>query len=260
MTRIVPEAAISLLKRFEHLVLRVYDDAEPEVILTPDTPIKGTLTGGYGHSGKGVVIGMTITPQIAEGWLRQDAQEAVDRLYRLVKPEIISQLTDAQWSALICFVFNVGGGPVDKPWGIWKTINAGQFDQIPMRLMQFVNVRIGGQLVKEGGLVARRAAEVALWSVNEPGSVYAPTTSSVTRQVETPPTPLDPVPVTQSKMVMAAAGAVTTALPSVVEHIASLAAHASFLASVTAVASIAALGLSAAALWLVLAHKRLSQS
>ena len=260
MSRIVPEAAVAFVKKFEMYVGRVYDDAAPDRTITANSVVQGTLTAGYGHTGKGVVPGMTVTPQIAEGWLRADLGVAVQRLERLVEPEIIAKLTDAQWAALISFVFNTGGGSVTKPWGIWQVLNAGQFDQVPIRLMQFVNVRIGGQLVKEGGLVARRAAEVALWSVNEPGSVYAPTTSSVTRQVETPPTPLDPVPVTQSKMVMAAAGAVTTALPSVVEHIASLADHASFLASVTAVASIAALGLSAAALWLVLAHKRLSQS
>ncbi len=258
--RVIPEAAVLFLKRHEIYVGRVYDDARPDKIVERGDEIKGTLTAAWGHTGPGLVIGMTVTPEMGEAWLRADMQEAVDRLYRLVKPGIIAQLTDAQWAALICFVFNVGGGDPAKPWGIWKVLNAAQFDQVPLRMAQYVNVRIDGQLVKESGLVARRAAEVAMWSVDEPGSIFAPTSSSITRRIDTPPTPLDGVPLSRSKMALAASGAIATALPGVIEHLAALAQNASLWASVAAVAAVAALGLSVAALYFVVAHKRLSQS
>jgi lysozyme len=170
----------------------------------------GQPTIGYGHT-EGVSLQTPpITKAQALTLLAKDMEVARGKLYGVVKPAIIDELTENQWATLLSFAFNLGAG---KSWTIWKRLNARQFDQVPQELAKFVNA--GGRKVQ--GLVNRRAAEQVLWSTDEPGSTDEPVPSSVTRGAGvTPPTPADPAPITQSKTfwtggTVAAAGVVSGA-------------------------------------------------
>lgn len=210
--RHVPQIALDFLEKQEACVLHVYDDAQPTKMLFPTDKVLGTLTAGWGHTGN-LNIGMEVTLEMAQAWLAQDAAKAAERLADVVSAPTIEELTDHQYGALISFVFNLGADP---KWTIWKRLNAHAFDQVPGEMMKFVNQSIGGQTVKVQGLVNRRAAEVAFWSINEPGTSPALPSSSVTRGTVTPPTPSDPVPASKSKaLILSGVGAVAGAGPAI---------------------------------------------
>lgn len=202
MTRPVPKIAVQFIAEHENCVLRVYDDAYPGKKLVPGEKVSGVLTAGYGHTSSRLIAGQSITEQQAKEWLEQDCEVAAERLAKVLPADVAGELTDHQYAALISFVFNVGANP---KWTIWKRLAARQFEQIPGELMKFTNATIDGKKVKVQGLVNRRAAEVALWSTDEPGSVPDEPPSSATRKAETPPTPADPVPPSKSKALIAGA-------------------------------------------------------
>lgn len=191
--RQIPAAAIAFIKLHEACKLTVYLDSA------------GVPTSGYGHVTK-LPVDSTITQEQADADLEADLPIAGGRLASVVHPAIIDELTDNQYSALISFVFNVGSDP---GWTIWKELNAARFDQIPAQLMRFVNA--GSPPRKLNGLVNRRAAEVALWSTDEPGSISDELPSSTVRAMPTPPTAVNPTPAPmQPKMIAGALTAVTT--------------------------------------------------
>lgn len=179
-------------------------------------------TIGYGST-HGVTPGMQITKEEALYRLRIDLQLAIHELKAKVAATY-DLLTSHQAAALYSFVFNLGtGDPRKKEWTIWKLLRAKRFDQIPAQLVLFVNA--GG--VKNHGLVLRRNAEIALWSVDEPGSVADPAPpSSVTRTTETPPTAVDPVPAVKSAhlwtMGLGAVAAAPTAIKAAAEQVTAL--------------------------------------
>lgn len=144
MARPVPQEAIELIKEFEGCELTGYLD------------IVGVPTIGYGHTGPEVKAGATITELQADLYLAGDAQTAARKLAGVVKSDVLAELSDGQYGALVSFVFNLGA---NKSWTIWKVLNARQFEQVPVQMMRFVYA--GGKKVK--GLVRRRTAEVALW-------------------------------------------------------------------------------------------------
>lgn len=185
MTRAVPDCFYTFIKNEEKCVLHVYDDAQPEKILVPTDKVLGTLTAGYGHTGN-LVIGQTVTDVDASNWLISDSIRSARLLEDRVGPDIVLLLTDNQYAALISFVFNLGANPT---WTIWKRLKAKQFESVPSEMMRFVNATVDGKIVKVQGLVNRRAAEVALWSTDEPGTVEVEMPSSTTRATPTPPTP-----------------------------------------------------------------------
>ena len=160
----------------------------------------GVWTIGYGHTGPEVHAGLRITQRRAATFLAADLREAAARLHAVVRREAIDALTDNQYAALLSFVFNLGAEP---SWTIWKRVNARDFDQVPVQMMRFVYV---GK-VKLRGLVNRRAAEVALWSTDEPGSRDEHPPSSLTRAEATPPARLDPKPLLLSRSFVSTASA-----------------------------------------------------
>jgi lysozyme len=147
----------------------------------------GVWTIGYGHASPKVHAGQRITKDQALQLLRSDLLVAASRLAAVVRREIIDQLTPYQYSALLSFVFNLGA---NAKWTIWKRLNAGQFDQVPVEMQRFVYV---GK-TKLRGLVNRRAAETVLWATAEPGSVPDEPPSSFTRLEATPPALANPTP------------------------------------------------------------------
>lgn len=251
--RATPQIAIDILRRDEECVLRVYDDARPKYILQPSDKPLGTLTSGYGHTGF-VFIGDLVTQAKADNDLLADIREAAAKLAAVIGSDIIALLTENQYAALLLFVFNAGTGDPNKPeWNIWKLLRAKHFDQVPIELARFVNGRVDGKMVKISGLVKRRSDEIALWSKDEPGSVDIALSSSITRQIETPPTVSDPVPASKSKTIITGVvGAVATVPAAVTQVSAAIAPYADkshYVANVIAI--LASIGAAAAVLILI---------
>lgn len=200
--RPIPYQASEFLKKHEGGVMRVYDDLQPRKMLKPGDEVLGTLTGGYGHTGPELHIGMTVTQAMAEGWLLDDLGIAAERLWRRIGP-VVEDLTDNQYAALLSFVFNLGVDGNMATATIWRRLRARQFDQVPGEMMRFV--RAGGKKLQ--GLVNRRAAEVALFTSFEPGIEHHTPPSSAVRLMDTPPVPADPVEPKKSATVWAAISA-----------------------------------------------------
>lgn len=217
MTRAIPQAATDLVRDQEETHLFVYDDAfYPPREAMPGDHIVGTLTAGTGHTGVDVVIGMVVTEEMDAGWLTADLNGAAGRIIERIGA-VVDAITENQWAALLDFVFNMGAG---ASWTIWKRLKAKQFDQVPLELQKFVNIRRNGGFVKSTDLVNRRAAEIKLWASGEPGIDDAPVSSSLARQTgTTPPTPADPVPVTKSKVIIGGVTGAVTGAPVLCDQI-----------------------------------------
>ncbi len=113
-------------------------------------------TIGYGHT-RTVRPGMNITREEAEVLLRDDvhwAEKTVERCVRV-------PLNDNQFSALVCFVFNVGPQAFENST-LLKLLNRGWYEQVPLQLMRWTQA--AGETL--GGLTRRRIAEGRLWNAN----------------------------------------------------------------------------------------------
>jgi GH24 family phage-related lysozyme (muramidase) len=128
----INEKGIALIKSYEKLFLRAYDDFQPNVVLTDTTPIKGTLSIGYGSTGKWIKWNTLIDENKANELLAEDIAVAENRIkqMKLIKRE----LTTNQYAACVSFVFNCGGGYIDKssgkwtPFELWNWINENRSD------------------------------------------------------------------------------------------------------------------------------------
>lgn len=215
MMRELPSCGETLIKTRERLMLRVYDDKQPNVELKSDTQVIGVLTAGWGHTGAGVKVGMQVTPDLAQHWFKTDlTTKVVVPLFEKIGG-IIFDLTPNQYGAICSFVFNLGTGDPKRPeWTIWRRLRAKQFDQVPIEMAKFVNWN--GK--KSRGLVNRRNEEIALWSLDEPGSEDSSPPSSVTRREPTPPTQADPTPLHRSGVVITSIATAATAGPAAVSQ------------------------------------------
>ena len=143
MTRHINPAGLALIKEYEGYVGHAYLDTG------------GVPTIGYGHT-RGVQMGQKCTPEQAEVWLREDLASAEADVSKLVKVP----LTDNQFSALVSFTFNLGGAQLGKST-LLKLLNAGNYAAAGSQF-QFWVFDNGKKLA---GLIKRRAAEAALWSM-----------------------------------------------------------------------------------------------
>ena len=187
--RPIPQDAIDIITRWEGCKLKAYLDS----VNVP--------TIGYGHI-DGVRLGQKITQEQAVSFLRADLRNTAAKLARVVREDVIEELPDNRYAALLSFVFNLGANP---GWTIWKKLNARAYDEIPSQMVRFN--RAGGKIVR--GLVNRRADEVKLWLEDEADDEVIP--SHVTRTTPTPPAPAVAKPLTQSKSFLAAASSAVTA-------------------------------------------------
>jgi lysozyme len=231
MTRPVPACTYDFLRQREGLKLIASAD------------VGGTMDAGYGHDDATLKPGQAITQAQAELWLKQDVAVAAGRLAKVVDEAVILSLTDNQYAALLSFVFNLG---CDPSWTLWKVLNARDYDHVPEQMMRFVYCK--GAKVQ--GLVNRRAAEVQLWSMAEPGSVPDDPSSAVTRTEATPPLPAKTDITHIITAATAAVGAVPVAAKTVSDAVtpyadkSPLVAHmVAILATVAAVATVVLLGL-----------------
>lgn len=148
-----------LTEGFEEERFLAYDDARPDYILQPGDKIIGTLTIGFGHTGKDVYIGMTTTHDENMTLLQQDtmrAQLAVNTYVHIV-------LTQEEFDALVDFVFNVGAGNF-KDSTVLKLLNESKYTEAAKHLEDWQY----SKGVKLAGLLRRRVAEEA--EFNTPGA------------------------------------------------------------------------------------------
>jgi lysozyme len=131
-----------LIKKFEGLKLSTYRD------------IVGVFTIGYGHTGKDVYVGRRLTEQEADTILDEDLQKFQEGVSQLVKVP----LTENQFSALVCFAFNLGLKALGKSTLLSK-LNDGDISGASAEIMKWN--KAGGVPVQ--GLTNRRAAEKALF-------------------------------------------------------------------------------------------------
>ena len=157
----ISNTGLALIKSFESLRLRAYDDADGK-----DVPAggraKGVLTIGYGHTGNDVFVGQVITALQAESILAADIAAFERGVNRLVSTTI----TQCQFDALVSFAFNCGldedldtkaEGLGDS--SLLRYVNAGDFARAADEFPKWN--KDGGKVLN--GLVRRRAAERALF-------------------------------------------------------------------------------------------------
>ncbi|MFC3658270.1 lysozyme [Xanthomonas hyacinthi] len=120
----------------------------------------GIWTIGYGHAGKDVYAGLKITQERAEALLVADLAAAST----IVRKYVRAPLTAPQEAALVSFVFNVGMARFSGSTLV-RRLNQGDYACVPTQIARWNKGTVKGQLVVLPGLVARRAAEAALWKI-----------------------------------------------------------------------------------------------
>lgn len=137
----ISPAGVSLIKRFEGVMLDAYDDGV------------GVWTIGVGHT-LGVKRTDKITMAQADEFLRADLEDAEDAVHRLVQVP----LNQGQIDSLVSFTFNLGAGALQKST-LLKKLNAGDMQGAADQFLVWVNA--GGRPLP--GLVKRRIAERMLF-------------------------------------------------------------------------------------------------
>lgn len=142
--RQIPDQATKFIESFEGIRLKPYRD------------LANVLTIGIGHAIKpGENYNSGITREFAEQLLQTDLRIAARSIERL----ITTTLTDNQFTSLLSFVFNLGGGALQRST-LRKKINRG--DPIDEICAEFLKWRFaGGKPIK--GLLRRRIAESQLF-------------------------------------------------------------------------------------------------
>jgi lysozyme len=141
-----------LTERSEEERFLAYDDARPDFVLQPGDKIIGTLTIGFGHTGRDVFIGMTSTHEENVQWLIEDTMKAQITINTYVDVP----LTQEEFDALVDFVFNIGPGNF-KESTVLRLLNEGKYAEAADHLNDWVYSK-GKKLA---GLLVRRAAEQA---------------------------------------------------------------------------------------------------
>ena len=134
----VSAAAIAAIAGYEGFVNHTYID------------VAGIKTIGFGHTGKDVKVGQTITRKAATELLVKDANAHWDAAKRYIKVPLYQYEADAYAS----FVFNVGVTNF-KNSTLLKKLNQGDYAGACAQLKRWVYA--GGK--KYAGLVKRREAE-----------------------------------------------------------------------------------------------------
>lgn len=146
------DQGIALLKRFEGLRLRRYQD------------VAGVWTIGYGHAyGPGEQVPDEITEAEAERLLREDIAWAET----IIKDQVRVPLTTNQRDALTSWAFNVGPAAVRRS-DLVKRLNRGEYEAVPYELSRWnkasrVNAEGKKEYFEVGGLTRRRRIEGELW-------------------------------------------------------------------------------------------------
>jgi len=115
----------------------------------------GVLTIGYGHTGRDVYEGQTITQEEAVSLLMRDVRIAeLD-----VKAAVKVPISQHQYDALVDFAFNLGG-PALHGSTLLRLLNSGDYEGASAEFKKWDHA--GGKVLP--GLTKRRAAEAALFA------------------------------------------------------------------------------------------------
>lgn len=149
MYKIDLEQTLKFIMHFEGCVLRAYQDAV------------GVWTIGYGHT-EGVKKGQVITDEKAMDMLGQDVVKVLEQINKQIAKEVAAKLTEAQMTALVSFVFNLGIGAFGKST-LLKKLNEGLIEEAGDEFLKWDKARVCGVLKPLPGLTRRRKAERNLW-------------------------------------------------------------------------------------------------
>lgn len=125
----------------------------------------GVLTIGYGTTGGRVRPGMVIEEKTAEQWLLEDVRKFEDGVELRVKVKLGSN----QFSALVCFTYNVGLGAFEKSTMLRK-LNSSDYLGAAAEFDRWV--KGGGRTLP--GLVRRRTAEKKLFLKSDGALIQEP--------------------------------------------------------------------------------------
>lgn len=142
------ENCYNLIRSKEGLSLRAYPDPG-----TGGAP----WTIGYGHTGPEVHPGMVISREEADELLRQDAEKVSAQVQNMVT----APLTQNEFDALVCFVYNVGIANFAKSTMLRK-LNQQDYDGAANEFDRWT--RAAGHVLP--GLVARRQEEKDLFNAS----------------------------------------------------------------------------------------------
>lgn len=141
------EKGINLMHEFEGLRLQAY-------LCPARIPTIGWGNTKY-ENGQAVKMGDAITKERADELFKNIANDFAKGVRRLVT----AQLTENQYSALVCFAYNLGLGNLQRST-LLKKVNANPAD--PTIRDEFMKwTKAGGKVLQ--GLVRRREAEANLY-------------------------------------------------------------------------------------------------
>lgn len=173
----ISERGLAFIKGHEKLMTVAYDDFRPSYRLKPGDVVRGTLTIGYGHTGRDFKAGDVWSRERAERALLQDLTGFENEVRRQVRVP----LAQHQYDTLVSFCFNCGIGNF-RSSTLLKKVNArAPAHEIQGQLRRWI--RSKGKVLN--GLVTRREAEAQMWV----GS-YAVTTHATPMDVEVSAVPL----------------------------------------------------------------------
>lgn len=138
-------AGLDLIKSFEDLRQTGY------LPTLNDKP-----TGGWGHTGPDVQVGVFYPMDVCDAWLIRDTVSACAE----VSQDVTVALTDDEFDALVCLTFNIGRGAF-KGSTLLKKLDAGDHQGAAQQFLVW-NKQAGKELA---GLDRRRAAEKALFEL-----------------------------------------------------------------------------------------------
>jgi lysozyme len=136
---------LSLIKRFEGCRLKAYKCSA------------GVLTIGYGHTG-----GVTETDTITQDDANKLLQEDVAKFEEYVDDNVIVELNQGQFDALVAWTFNLGPGNLRESTML-KKLNEADYTSVPNEMKRWN--KAGGKTLD--GLIRRRNAEALLFQSKE---------------------------------------------------------------------------------------------
>lgn len=188
-------AGYHFLEEQEGERLFVYDDATGRPA-NPGDPVRGTLTGGMGHTGADVMPGMAVTKELSERWLQQDARDA-----EACVDATCPGANDNQFNAMVSLCFNIGTGAF-KGSSVARMWKGGDKTAAGNAIGMWTKTTIGGVLQDSPGLIARRARETALFFTPVAGEAPKPMPQAVENPAKV---------ITPAKVIAATTVAVPTA-------------------------------------------------
>lgn len=106
---------LALVKAREGLVLKWYKDS------------LGKLTAGYGHLQRPQDVGVVVTKEVAEKWLKEDIQIALSAAEKQAGE--LPFVTPELFEVLVSVNFQLGTAWTSKFKNTWALLKAGQYDK-----------------------------------------------------------------------------------------------------------------------------------